>query len=134
LHQCLCIFYDSCTLGVLRYNQHMKDTSYRDYIVEDVMGHIPGVTARGMFSGYGLYLDGVIFGLIIDGELYLKADMETVEKYKLQGLYPFTYEKKNGKVYEMAYMSVSLDELEDRDRIQDRVMESYYISLKAKSK
>ena len=111
----------------------MKDASYRDYIVEDVMGHIDGVTARGMFSGYGLYLDGVIFGLIIDGELYLKADVATVAKYKIQGLYPFTYEKKNGKAYEMAYMSVPLEELEDRDRIQDRVMESYEISLKAKN-
>lgn len=112
----------------------MKDASYKDYIVEDVLGHISGVTARGMFSGYGLYLDGVIFGLIIEGELYLKADKETVVKYKSQGLYPFTYEKKGGKVYEMAYMSVSLDELEDRDRIQDRVIESYEISLKAKNK
>ena len=27
-----------------------------------------------MFGGYGVFLDGVMFGLIADGDLYLKVD------------------------------------------------------------
>ena len=30
------------------------------------------ITARPMFGEYGLYLDGVFFGLICDGQLFIK--------------------------------------------------------------
>jgi TfoX/Sxy family transcriptional regulator of competence genes len=39
---------------------------YCEYVVHDVLGHIKGITARAMFGGYGLYLDGAIFGIIAD--------------------------------------------------------------------
>jgi TfoX/Sxy family transcriptional regulator of competence genes len=112
----------------------MKDTSYRDYIVEDVLGHIEGITARGMFSGWTIYLDGVVIGLIAEGEFYLKADKELVLKYKKEGLYPFTYTKKDGKTYEMACVNVPIETLEDREKVRERVMESYGIGLNSKKK
>ncbi len=111
-----------------------KDSSYMEYIVGDVLGHISGITAKSMFGGWGIYQDGVIIGIIVDGELYLKATKELVEKYKKEGLYPFTYSKGDGKKYEMAYVSVPLDVLEDREKINDRIQESYKISSSAKMK
>ena len=109
-----------------------KDSSYKDYIVEDVLEHVGDVTARSMFGGWAIYLDGVIVGIIAEGELYLKATKELVVEYKKQGLYPFTYDKGDGKTYEMAYMSVPIETLEDREAIKERVMESYEISVQAK--
>ena len=55
-----------------------RSESFKDYIVEDVLGHVEGITSRGMFSGYGIYLDGVIVGIIAEGEFYLKADRAAI--------------------------------------------------------
>lgn len=108
-----------------------KDTSYMEYIVYDVLGHIEGITARSMFSGWGIYLNKVIVAIIADGELYCKADTPLVAKYKKEGLYPFTYTGNKNKVYEMAYVSVPEETLEDKDAMTDRIMESYEISLRS---
>lgn len=108
-----------------------KDKTYMEYIVGDVLGHINGISAKSMFSGWGIYLDSVIVGIIAEGELYLKADKELVAKYKKEGLYPFTY-RNNGRIYEMSYMSVPIETLEDREAIELRVIESYAISRKSK--
>lgn len=109
-----------------------KDSSYMEYIMHDILGHIDGVSAKSMFSGWGIYLDGVIIGIIAEGEFYMKANKEAVIKYKKQGLYPFTYTGHKGKIHELAYMSVPLETLEDRDKITERVYESFDISKKAK--
>ena len=51
-----------------------KDQSFHDHVVRDLFVHIPDITSRAMFGGWGLYQDGVIFGIIADGELYFKVD------------------------------------------------------------
>lgn len=110
-----------------------KDSSYMEYIVGDVLGHLDGITVKSMFGGWGIYRDGIIIGIIAEGELYLKATKELVQKYKREGLYPFTYSKDDGKTYEMAYVSVPLEVLEDREKMNARIDESYQISLQTKS-
>ncbi len=85
-----------------------------------------------MFGGFGIYLDKIIVGIIVEGELYLKADKELMEKYKKDGLYPFTYEGKKGKTITMSYMSVPIETLEDREAIKERVYESFDISKRNK--
>jgi TfoX/Sxy family transcriptional regulator of competence genes len=55
-------------------------------------------------------------------------------KYKKLGLYPFTYTGNKNKVYEMSYMNVPIETLEDREKIKERIYESYEISKKSKKK
>ena len=62
----------------------------------DVLRPLGGVTARRMFGGAGIFRDGLMFGLIADEVLYLKADTETVADFEAEGLGPFTYGTKNG--------------------------------------
>jgi DNA transformation protein len=107
----------------------MKDTSYKDYIVYDCLGYIPGITSRAMFSGFGIYLEGKIIAIIADGELYFKGNKELKEKYKKDGYYPFSYDR-NGKTAEMNYISVKIEDLENRDELSRRVEESYELSAK----
>ncbi len=106
-----------------------KEDSYAEYIIHDVLGHISGITAKSMFSGWGIFQDGAIIAIIADGELYFKADKRLKEKYLALGCYPFTYDR-NGKTVEMSYMSVPADVLENRDLISERVEESYEVSAK----
>src|SRR5256885_13587818 len=53
------------------------------------LGHI---TTRRMFSGAGLYCDGLIFALILREVLYFKVDDGNRGAFEAEGLEPFTYE------------------------------------------
>ncbi len=44
-----------------------------------------------MFGGHGVYIDGLIVGLVIDDSLYLKTDDETRAWFEERGLAPFAY-------------------------------------------
>ena len=55
------------------------------------------VDVRRMFGGAGLYRDGLIFALVIEDTLYLKADAETRPDFEAEGLGPFTYDTKLGE-------------------------------------
>jgi len=41
-------------------------------------------------AGYGVFLDGLMFGLIADSTLYFKVDEQTRENYTEKGFEPFT--------------------------------------------
>src|SRR5437763_16628989 len=44
-----------------------------------------------MFSGAGLYCDGVMFGLVVRGTIYLKADETSSADFEREESGPFTY-------------------------------------------
>ena len=44
-----------------------RDTTFSDYVLEQLAG-LRGASSRPMFSGFGLYRGGVMFGLIARGE------------------------------------------------------------------
>ena len=80
-----------------------------------------------MFGGYGLYKDGVIFGIIANDELYFKVDDTNKQRYESAGSHPFMYEgHKSRKPMAMSYWLV---ETEDKELLTQMVEESYQISL-----
>ena len=52
-----------------------------DYISELFAAFGP-VKVRRMFGGAGLFADGMMFGLIDDGVIYLKADARTISGFR----------------------------------------------------
>lgn len=104
---------------------------YAKYVTEDLMSDIDGVSARAMFGGFGMYKDGIIFGLIVENQLYFKVDETTVEKYKNAGSKPFEYEMR-GKISAMPYWLVPETILDNAEDLRVWVEESAEISLKAK--
>ena len=107
-------------------------TDFKDYIVEDVLGHIRGVTEKRMFSGYGLYLDGAIFAIITgDSELFFKVDDTNKSRYEKMGSHPFVFDKwkdKKRKAITMPYWHISEETMENREFIEELVRESAEIS------
>lgn len=73
-----------------------------DYI-RDIFSVFGSVTVRRMFGGAGIYADGVMFALVADEVIYLKADDETASAFEQEGLEPFTYSKKPGRQAVMSY-------------------------------
>ncbi len=60
------------------------------------------ITVRRMFGGAGLYVDGLIVGLEVEGTLYLKTDGLSRERFADAGGQPFVYDGK-GKTITMSY-------------------------------
>lgn len=56
------------------------------------------VSARRMFGGYGLYHEGLMFAIVMDQRLYLKADLVNRPEFEALGLAPFTYAMKGRDV------------------------------------
>src|SRR6202049_5329969 len=44
-----------------------------------------------MFSGAGVFADGLMFGLIVDGAIHLKGDETNIADFQREGSRPFTY-------------------------------------------
>ena len=73
------------------------------------------VSCRKMFGGHGLFHNGLMFAIIADNELYLKADPLSVHFFNDAGLSAFSYSKANGKVFQMSYYQAPESFFEDND-------------------
>jgi DNA transformation protein and related proteins len=65
--------------------------------IHDLFQPFGAVTVRRMFGGAGLFADGVMFGMVSGGQIYLKADATTVTCFEREQCEPFEYSTKNGK-------------------------------------
>ena len=98
-----------------------RHDSFHDYVVDDLLAGIPGIESRAMFGGWGIYRDGTIFAIIVEGELYFKAGDRNRADYEKMGSRPFTYARKGKKSVAMSYWLVPPEILEDRNRLRDWV-------------
>jgi DNA transformation protein len=69
----------------------------------DLVSLLGPVTARAMFGGHGLYAGEVMFGLLDDGELFLKTDPLTREAFEAAGCRPWIYENKKVRMENTGY-------------------------------
>lgn len=67
-----------------------------DAFVLELLGALGPISNRPMFGCGALYADGLLFGLIDDGVFYLRADDQTVERFRAAGSSQFTYPTKDG--------------------------------------
>lgn len=109
-----------------------SDKSFHDYIVADLLRDIPGISSRAMFGGWALYKDRVIFGIIIDAELYFKVDDGNRAEFEKAKSHPFTYTKRDGKSAVMPYWLVPAEFMEDKDELMALIDRSIAVSKKQK--
>jgi len=95
----------------------MVKSHFVQYVVDDLMGGVKGIAARAMFGGYGIYWEGVMFGLIADDVLYFKVDATNRREYEASGSRPFTYQAKGRKKIALSYWEVPATILDDRDAL-----------------
>ena len=108
-----------------------KEKEFTSYVV-DLMQSIGPVSAKRMFGGYGIFLKGLMFGLIVDSVLYLKVDKESENDFKARGLEPFTYSRK-GKGVELSYFQAPEESLEDDEEMNSWAAKAYSTALRAAS-
>jgi DNA transformation protein len=50
-----------------------------------------------MFSGAGVFADGLMVALVVDGVIYLKADASFIPLFEREGQEPFSYKTRDGR-------------------------------------
>ncbi|MBX9588218.1 MAG: TfoX/Sxy family protein [Hyphomonadaceae bacterium] len=74
--------------------------------VKDLLIPLGHVTTRRMFSGAGVYCDGVIFALILGDTLYFRVDDANRGAYAAEGMQPFSYEARGRTIAVGSYWRV----------------------------
>lgn len=62
----------------------------------EMLAPLGAVQARRMFGGHGLYLDGLMIGLIAAEQLYFKTDAQSLPQWQAAGGQAFVYEARRG--------------------------------------
>jgi DNA transformation protein len=86
--------------------------------VEEALEPLGRVTMRRMMGGATLYLDGVVFAILDEGELWLKADSETDAVWDAGGCEKFSVTFRDGKVDVMNYRRAPSDVYDDPEALQ----------------
>lgn len=84
--------------------------------LRDALVPLGPVQVRRMFGGAGVYADGVMFGLVADDTLYLKADVETRRNFEEEGAGPFLYSSR-GKTISLSYWRLPERLLDDPEEM-----------------
>jgi DNA transformation protein len=84
-----------------------------------------------MFGGYGIFREGLMFGLVADDVLYLKADDQNKEDFTARGLEPFVYVK-DGKPMAMSYHQAPGEALDNSDEMIFWADNAYQAAVRAK--
>jgi DNA transformation protein and related proteins len=106
-----------------------REREFVGFVVESLRPLGP-VSARRMFGGHGIFMDGLMFGLIADGQLYLKVDEGNRAAYEAEGLPPFAYAGKGRRV-EMSYREAPSAGFDDPEILCQWAREAYAAALRA---
>jgi len=86
------------------------------------------VEVRRLFGGAGLFADGLMFGLVSRGEIYLKADAETAPRYDAEGCGPFEYGTKTGRRAIASFRKLPERLYDDADELADWAREALAVA------
>lgn len=93
-------------------------SGFAAFVVE-LLGDMGPVSVRRMFGGAGVYADGVMFGLIAEDALYLKADDALRADLVEAGSAPFIWTPRTGpragEAVDMGYLRMPEAALDDPD-------------------
>ena len=72
--------------------------SFRSFVMEQLTRTTPGIRARSMFGGVGIYAAELFFALQDDDTMYFKVDDATRPQFVERGMVPFPPYGESGEV------------------------------------
>jgi len=98
--------------------------------IKDQLSEFSDVEMKKMFGGIGIFLDGIMFGMITAKEEFMMRVRESnLADFEAKGSKPFHHEKK-GKG--MPYWEVPVDVVEDRTELKAWATKAYGVAVAAK--
>ena len=86
--------------------------------VQEALEPLGSVTMRKMMGGATLYLDGTIFAILDEGEIWFKADAGTDAIWDAEGCERFSMTFKDGRVDTMNYRRGPSDVYDEPEAMQ----------------
>lgn len=83
--------------------------------LEEVLADFGPITTRRMFGAHGIYHDGLMFGLLAQGRLYLKTDAINQAEFEAANSEPFSFVQRGNPV-KLSYWSAPEFLLDDREQ------------------
>jgi DNA transformation protein len=102
-------------------------------LVLELLAPLGTASARAMFGGHGVYLDGVIIAIVVDDTLYFKTDEQNRVEFDRLGLEPFTYEAADGKQQSMSYVRAPDEALDSPHAMRPWARSAMAAALRKKS-
>jgi len=99
--------------------------------LNDVFERFGPIHAKRMFGGYGVYHQDLMFALVADDVLYLKADAESSAFFDQLGLSRFEYIK-DGKMTRMSYYMAPEEIFDDADVAKVWAVRAYEAALRSR--
>lgn len=106
--------------------------AFVDYVIE-LFGPFGTTTARRMFGGHGVYLDGLMFAIVSDDALYLKADELNRVEFEQAGCEVFGYARK-GKRATLNFYRAPEDAMESPELMLPWARTAYAAALRSNAK
>jgi DNA transformation protein and related proteins len=103
---------------------------FRTFVLEQLARTTPGLRARSMFGGVGLYSSDLFFALMDDDVLYFKVDDSTRARFEERGMGPFRPGGEGGEV--MQYYEVPADVMEDAEALAPWAAEAVEVARRAR--
>ena len=103
---------------------------FRTFVLEQLARTTPGLRARNMFGGVGLYAGDLFFALMDDDVLYFKVDDNTRARFEELGMRPFRPEGDGGQV--MQYFEVPAHVLEDAEALAPWATDAVEVARRAR--
>ena len=111
----------------------MSGAEVPDRITELFAGFGP-VAVRRMFSGAGVFADGLMIALVVDGVIYLKADDRPCPAFEREGQAPFSYKTRDGKRTLNSYWRMPERLYDEPDELADWARHALQAARRAGSK
>ena len=106
-------------------------SEFIDYL-QEVFELFGPVRARRMFGGHGLFHEGLMFALVVEDCLYLKADAINRKWFLEAGLGPFQYSRK-GRLVSLGYYQAPPEILEEPEQAAAWARRSFEAALRARA-
>lgn len=104
---------------------------YRAFIA-DLLAPMGPVKVRRMFGGAGVFLDGLMFGLIKDDELYFKVDDGNRADFEDAGEEPWRYQRKGRKPVALSYYRAPDALYDDPEELQSWARQAFEAALRSR--
>ncbi|MBC7312359.1 MAG: TfoX/Sxy family protein [Rhizobium sp.] len=101
--------------------------------IEEVFSSLGPVGIKRMFSGKGIYHQGVIIALYLFDELMLKADAQSAPAFSAAGARQWVYQREGKNPVAMPYWSVPEDAYDDPDEMAKWVRLAFEAGLRAET-
>jgi DNA transformation protein and related proteins len=115
------------TLSIVSVN-----SSFQALVLDQLGRVMPGIRARPMFGGVGIYSGEIFFALIADDRVYFKVDESTRADFEARGMGPFRPFGDEGGT--MKYYQLPEEILEDPEALRPWAEKAVAVARQTKAR